>query len=267
MLALLFPPGNYCLLCGRAGPVTLATTYEGRPLAAIGGTAAPLCTSCRRLIRVPNPRCRVCQRYLGGDYINKVGGRSRACRLCNVLGPPYLGLTSLGLYRGLLRWGIGRFKSRREPWLGQALGAQLAGALIRQGVRADYIVPVPPEPGRLRLRGYNPPSLLAAALGRHLQIPWLPLLRRRPGSPQAQLDQRQRWHLTAATYYLPRGQGGLLAGARVLLVDDVVTTGATLTVCSRLLLAAGAALVWCAAVADAPRWSEGPVDFIQKAQL
>lgn len=234
VLSVIFPPGGYCYLCGDAA----------------GGSTVPACRRCRGLLALQAPRCRVCRRYLTRPG---PGGRQpvNRCRQCLVLPPPFLGVTAAGAYTGLLRWAVGRFKGARETWLVHVLAAILAEAVAADGIRVDVVVPVPGEPRRLRQRGYNPPALLAAQVARRLRLPLHQALTRWPGPPQARLTQRDRWLHTGGVYRLRVGAG--LAGARVLLLDDVITTGATLTACTRLLLGAGAAFVWCGAVADTPR--------------
>lgn len=233
-MSFIFPPGGYCYLCGDAA----------------GGPRAPLCRRCRGLLAFRTPRCRVCRRSLirpGGDG----PPAGRRCRHCLVLPPPYMGVTAAGTYTGLLRWAVGRFKGAGETWLVHVLGALLAEALAADGLRADVVVPVPGEPRRLRRRGYNPPALLAGFVARRLGLPLYEALSRRPGPPQARLTQRDRWLHSAGVYRVRAGVR--LDGARILLLDDVITTGATLAACTRLLLGAGAAYVWCAAAADTPR--------------
>jgi predicted amidophosphoribosyltransferase len=118
------------------------------------------------------------------------------------------------------------------------MGAQLAAHLPAAlgGPPAPAVVPVPPHPVRRRRRGFDPAAELAAALAARTGLPLAPLLRRRDRAPrQVGLGRAQR-----------RGAGRLVIEAtrapppaRVLLIDDVHTTGATLDACARALVGAG----------------------------
>jgi len=128
--------------------------------------------------------------------------------------------------------------------LGAALGSLLplpAGALV---------VPVPLHPSRLRERGYNQALLLARALGRaaQLRVAVRALVRRRATPSQAHLDAAARRANLAGAFAAPAP----LDGATIVLVDDVLTTGATADACARTLRAAGAARVLVLTVGRTP---------------
>jgi predicted amidophosphoribosyltransferase len=99
------------------------------------------------------------------------------------------------------------------------------------------IVPVPPAPSRLRRRGFDPAGELAAALAERLESPLQPCLARRGG--QRQVGRRRAERLGRP----PRIHATGTAPRSVLLIDDVLTTGATMTACAQALRAAGAARV------------------------
>jgi ComF family protein len=135
-----------------------------------------------------------------------------------------------------------------RPALGRSLGEAIAEALP-PSYRPDLVLEVPLHAARLRERGYNQASLLADALARRLDAPRLPgaLVRVRPTPPQPGLGPgRRRENLAGAIRLTERGA---LAGRRVLVVDDVVTTGATMDACLAALAAErargrGAAFAW-----------------------
>ncbi|MBI3404223.1 MAG: ComF family protein [Acidobacteria bacterium] len=108
---------------------------------------------------------------------------------------------------------------------------------------ADAIVPVPLDAGRRRERGYNQAELIARPLAKSLGLPLRPLLllRKRPRPDKLRLTRRERW-LTVRGAYAVREDANI-DKLRVLLVDDVFTTGATLDACARALRQAGAAEV------------------------
>jgi ComF family protein len=127
--------------------------------------------------------------------------------------------------------------------------------------QADVVVPVPAHAARLRERGYNHAELIAKPLARSLGLPCRSylLVRSRPRPDKLRLTMRERWRTVRGAYTIR--QGLRVDNLRVLLVDDVLTTGATLDACSRALRKAGAAKVVALTVARAiPRWEEAGVE-------
>ncbi len=124
---------------------------------------------------------------------------------------------------------------------------------------ADVVVPVPLDRGRLRERGYNQAELIAKPLARLLGIPfrYYLLVRTKPRPNQLRLTRRERWETVRGAY--ATHQTAQVDNLRVLLVDDVFTTGATLDSCSRALKAAGAARVVGLTVARALSRSPDPL--------
>jgi ComF family protein len=104
----------------------------------------------------------------------------------------------------------------------------------------DVVVPVPLHPSRLRERGYNQAELIAKPLGRKLRLPLGPylLVRTRPRPHRLLLSRRERWLTVRGAYEMRKG--ARVDNLRVLLIDDVFTTGATLDACARALKKAGA---------------------------
>ena len=167
-------------------------------------------------------------------------GWQELCPECRRQPPPFAGVSPVFLYGGQLAVALLRFKYARAGHLARSLGALLVPELrrLREAQPGILIVPVPLHPRRLRQRGYNQSALLArAACG---EGPALRALARvRPTAPQAGLDREQRrLNLRGAFRADPR-----VRGCPVLLVDDVLTTGATAAACSEALLEAGATSV------------------------
>jgi ComF family protein len=159
------------------------------------------------------------------------------------------GIRSAFIFEGGVRQAIHELKYRHH----HALAATLAGLMAEHWrfnpLPADVLVAVPLHPARLRERGYNQAELLAHALGGMIGLPVMAsgLRRVRHTRPQMSLDAAdRRGNVQAAFHYQPgeRGDGNAARGQRVLVVDDVCTTGSTLEACSLALKAAGASSVW-----------------------
>lgn len=150
------------------------------------------------------------------------------------------------LYDGHARSLVLQLKHNDRADLAVSLGARMAHAAAPlQAEGPMLVVPVPLHPWRLLQRRYNQSALLAAQVARHLGWPFCPdLLQRRRATPSQagkSREERQK-NLEAALRLHPR-HAGRATGAKVLLVDDVMTTGATLAEATRCLQAAGAAQV------------------------
>lgn len=173
---------------------------------------------------------------------------------------PALDEVATGAYRGALAAAVRRFKYGGRPDLAGPLGARLAAAVHDAGLRADLVVPVPLHPRKLRERGYNQAALLAGAVARAAgtRVAARGLLRARDTAAQASLSRRGRLDNLADAFRVR--SPGAIRGRRVLLVDDVATTGATLRACAAALLGAGAASVTAVVLAraDAPNPSREP---------
>ena len=146
----------------------------------------------------------------------------------------------IGAFGGALAQAIHRLKYSDRPDLARPLGDLMAAASLRLGP-VDVVIPVPLAPARLRERGYNQAALLAARVARHLRAPHAPLALRRvietgQLAHQGQEERRRAIHRAFACE-------ADLRGRRVLLVDDVLTTGATLGACMEVIYESGAASV------------------------
>ena len=123
--------------------------------------------------------------------------------------------------------------------------AELLLRAAHEWPEVQLVTCVPVAASRHRERGYNQSELLAKAVARRLGLPYHPLLGRLTTTHQIGLDRRSRFEQVHGAFYALRG----LEGQQVLLVDDVVTSGATLSACAEALRGAGAGSVWAAAVA------------------
>ncbi len=153
-------------------------------------------------------------------------------------------VTAAGSYGGALREAIHRFKYGGERALANELGELVAACVASDfatGVALDVVVPAVLHHERARSRGYDQAWLLAAVVGGRTALPLrVPLRRIRPAVPQIALDRAARAENLRGAYV---AEAGALRGARVALVDDVATTGATLAAATGALRAAGARVV------------------------
>lgn len=161
--------------------------------------------------------------------------------------------------RGVVRFGgiaqtmVHRLKYQTRMEFADMLGRAMLAAYCRDGdsARADVVVPVPLFSARKRHRGFNQSDLLAKFMARALGIPFAPraLKRTRPTVTQTRLKKGQRRQNVEGAFECRRKQD--IAGKRVLLIDDVYTTGSTINECARVLKLAGAVSVECLAYARA----------------
>jgi ComF family protein len=169
------------------------------------------------------------------------------CGPCAAVPPAFEWARAGGVYAGPLREAIQRFKFARKP----ALARPLAALILEQwGARVpplDAVLPVPLARARERQRGFNQAALLAErvarGLGARLESRWLG--RARDTAPQTDLDVAQRRTNVRGAFVA----SSAVAGLDVVLVDDVLTTGATASECARVVRAAGARSVGVLTVA------------------
>ncbi|MCK9463706.1 MAG: ComF family protein [Proteobacteria bacterium] len=206
-------------------------------LAGVDAERAAFCEACSSsLVRAASPRCPRCGLSFEAD------GGDHLCGRCLAEPPPFESLSARYAYGGALSAAITRFKYGPAPWLAAPLARLLAEGLAHAGP-IDLVVPVPLHPRRLRARGFNQAALLASRLPRAIGAPLdTGLLRREVDTPhQAGLTAARRRDALAGVFRArPCGR---LRGARVLLVDDVATTTATVRSAAAALVAAGAGAV------------------------
>lgn len=159
------------------------------------------------------------------------------------------GIRSVLLYEGEVRQAIHLLKYRNRRALVTTLAALMVEHWQANPLPADVLVAVPLHPARQRERGYNQAELLARMLGDRIGLPVTTagLRRVRHTRPQMSLNAPDRRKNVEGAFVCPalKGDGDVsIRGRRVLVVDDVCTTGSTLEACSLALKTAGASSVW-----------------------
>ena len=211
----------------------------------------PLCEACRdELTPSERPRCGRCGVIVPVDV-----PAGEACPSCRGKRQRYESVVALGSYAGSLRTAMLRMKRSGDEPLSAALGdwfCRLKSSEL-SSLRPDVVVPVPMHWSRRMLRGTNSPDVLADRLAHALGVPAAARLlqRRRRTAPQGSLAKVQRLLNVRGAFRLRRGYN--CQGASVLLVDDILTTGATCNEAARILLESGATRVSVAVVARAQR--------------
>jgi ComF family protein len=205
------------------------------------------------------PKCPLC-----GEVMDQ-GPQGEFCRSCREdtfwlspaeacrTGTSFCRCVCVGWYEGRLKESVRRFKFQNRPNYAAVYGPLLAQT-ISQHLAGDYdlLSWVPVSPATLKTRGYDQAQLLAEETGKALgQAPVSTLDKTGQNVPQSSLESSgQRWRNVMGVYAVPRPAD--IAGKRILLIDDILTTGATLEEASRTLLAAGASQVNAAALCRTP---------------
>jgi len=232
LLDLVLPP--HCLKCG-----------------VIVGEPGSLCTPCwEGMTFITRPHCAQCG--IPFTFAAEIGA---VCGACIRRPPLYLRARAVFVYDDNSRDLVLGFKHADRTEAAPAFGRWMARAGAEILADAELIVPVPLHWTRLWRRRFNQSALLAKALAAETGITMIPdlLIRRRRTPSQGGLGPAGRVRNVRGAFAINPRQRGKLAGRRVVLVDDVHTTGATLEACTRVLLRAGAGSVDALTLARVPR--------------
>ncbi|HMR55739.1 MAG TPA: phosphoribosyltransferase family protein [Cyclobacteriaceae bacterium] len=208
-VSLVYP--NYCMGCSN-------TLYRGEEI---------LCTYCISNL----PRTNYIYNYQNPVMLRLQG------RLRLKYGLAFLKFRKHGLVQRLLH----QLKYNNHPEVGEVLGRVFGKEMFENGYanEFDVIIPVPLHASRRRARGYNQSAWIAKGLGVSLEIPWDESISTRKVSTKTQTrkTKTQRWHNVEHVFDIKNEDR--IRDKRILLVDDVMTTGATLEACGTCLLQAG----------------------------
>jgi ComF family protein len=221
VLDLLLPP-----LCARCGE---AVSQPGQ-----------LCAACFPLMNfIAEPLCRRCGVPFGTAA---QAGEARICESCRRSSPPWRQARAALLYDDAAKSLILPLKHDDRGDLVAVLGLHMHRAGAALLARADILVPVPLHRRRLLHRRFNQAAILAQELGRRARLPVLPDGLQRPHATGALefSSARERAETLRDAIVVRPARRALLAGQRILLIDDVLTSGATARACSHALLDAGA---------------------------
>ena len=215
LLAQFFFPQRYCLICG---------TLSGE---------AGACAACAARLNALG-RCEICAAFTESPGL---------CSHCAETLPLFTQARAAAPYGGKLRDSLLSFKYQENTWLRRPLAALLAAAYEQHysGRAFSAVIPIPLASARLKERGYNQSALLAQTLAAELGINYQPGLLKRvlDTPPLANFNGEQRRFLLKQAF-----AAGAAEGQRVLLIDDIYTSGATLNTCTEVLLQAGAQAVY-----------------------
>jgi len=217
---LLFPPR--CAGCGKNG--------------------FRFCPDCiKKAPRANQQKCVFCGEYLPNSQIN------HQCTRQSFIDRGYV----WGLHSGPLKKGLHRFKYQRDLGLADIFSELLIDVFLTTTLDLDMIVPVPLGTKRLRERGYNQAYLLADACAKRLGVDCKPRVLRRIRETRTQvgLSIVQRQQNVSGAF---KAESNEVSAKRVLLIDDILTTGATLNACAEALKQAGAEHVFSLTLARAP---------------
>jgi ComF family protein len=205
-------------------------------------TGSLWCDTCRAAVQpVEPPWCEKC-----GEP-NTPG----LCSKCRAQVMQIEQIRSVAVFLGPLRQGIHRFKYEKLSSLADPFGAMLADYWRANHLTADWLIPVPLHPSRERDRGYNQSNLLGQRLAAQVGVPVISkgLRRTRVTAVQMELNAVQRKENVSGAFACADQR---VRGARVIIIDDVCTTGATLEACAVALLKTGAVSVMGLTLARTP---------------
>ncbi len=200
------------------------------------------CSECQsRVVKLTSPLCEKCGQPQNDE---------RVCIRCQTQPPTYAAIRSWAIFKGPVREALHHLKYKRDLALGDIFSRYLINILRASGWDIDLVVPVPLGIARQAERGYNQAALLARPVALGLSLNYKPsaLRKVRDNRTQVGLTFEERRENVSDAYW---AEVKHVQGKRVLIIDDVITSGATLDACAMALRAAGAQKVYGVTVARA----------------
>ncbi|MHB1127705.1 MAG: phosphoribosyltransferase family protein [Bacillota bacterium] len=251
LLNLLYPVPQACPICGRKNCRQTGFCDLCQGEIEEGKDKYQPCGSCGRLVEINHEMPLFVTRkedilvtgvVKGGEPLSKL---PFFCWECQREAPPFNLARAVGPYAGVLKDAVHLLKYNGRYGIARPLSQLMARAVLSEPAfgKLDLIVSVPLHPRRLRERTYNQAQLLAAELGVELGVPEISniLVKFRDTLAQVGLSRKERLQNISGSFRVSAPAN--VANLRVLLVDDIFTTGSTVTECARVLLEAGARTV------------------------
>lgn len=248
----------------------------GRGLAAVGSRAGrvaadllapPVCAACQRRIGTPEALCPTCWAEVGFISVPRCdvlgiplryapageSGRALVSAAAVADPPDYDRARAATVFGAVVKRLVHTFKYHDQHHARRLFSRWMVAAGRDVLADADVLVPVPLHPWRLIARRFNQSAILATEIARETGLPIdaVSLVRVKRTPQQAQLSAIERRANMQGAFKVPKRLAGRVAGRRIVLVEDVITTGATVNACARALKSAGAARVDVLAIAIA----------------
>lgn len=201
------------------------------------------CPACDADIdRISPPLCEICGK--------QIAGADTRCTNCQTNRPDFSQLRSYAYFQGPVRHAIHRFKYQRDIGMGTIFATFLQELYTKQAWAVDLILPVPLSKARIKQRGYNQAAVIAYPLSLALGRPYCgkALFRIRETRSQVGLSLQERFLNVENAFAANKS---IVSGKSILLIDDVTTTGSTLSACASALFTQKAASIQCLTVARA----------------
>lgn len=231
LLNFLFPPK--CIFCN-----TFVNDYNYK-----------VCEECEdKLPYNASKRCRVCDVPIDQAYGEFL------CARCRKTKRPFLAACAPFVYKGEVRGAILKYKFYGRKSFAKTFSSFMYESILSRNFEADVVTFVPLHFLRQGQRGFNQSRLLAEHLSERLKLPLANSLKKiKNTKPMSKEKFRQRAQMARGAYQIRRGAEDEIRGKRVLIIDDVLTTGETISECARVLRKAGAKCVFAAAIAVTPK--------------
>lgn len=212
----------------------------------------PRCCNCDRRGFLLCDDCLTEMNLLSNRICQKCGypisSKTRLCEECRNDPPPYMAMRSWASFSGPARQALHSLKYKQNLGLGSILARPLVQMVRQSGWPVDLVIPIPLSSAHQRERGYNQAACISRAVARELDLPHSShaVKRIKETETQVALDVNKRFmNLMDAFYANP----AKLKSRNVLVIDDVITTGATMRSCAKSVMNAGAESVYCLSVA------------------